>query len=59
MANMDQHLVKLATHDKHLLSDYMVDPKFLPHWLWSRLSMYSRTDWLAVSVVWPFLVLVY
>ena len=52
--NMDQHLVKLATHDKHLLSDYMVDPEIpFPHWLWSRLSMYSRTDWLAVSVVWP------
>ena len=26
--NMDQHLVKLATHDKHLLSDYMVDPEY-------------------------------
>jgi hypothetical protein len=21
--------------------------------MWSRLSMYSRTDWLALSVVWP------
>ena len=27
MAEMDQHLVKLATHDKHLLSDYMIDPE--------------------------------
>ena len=40
--------------DKHLLSDYLIDPEIpFAHWLWSRLSMYSRTDWLAISVVWP------
>ena len=54
MKDMDKSLVKLATKDKHLLSDYMIDPEIpFPHWLWSRLSMYSRTDWLAISVVWP------
>tara|TARA_B100000123_G_scaffold86049_1_gene62251 strand:- start:248 stop:1147 length:900 start_codon:yes stop_codon:yes gene_type:complete len=54
MTNMDKNLVKLATHDKHLLSDYLIDPEIpFAHWLWSRLSMYSRTDWLAISVVWP------
>lgn len=54
MRDMDKSLVKLATHDKHLLSDYMIDPEIpFAHWLWSRLSMYSRTDWLALSVVWP------
>ena len=54
MKDMDKSLVKVSTHDKHLLSDYMIDPEIpFPHWLWSRLSMYSRTDWLAISVVWP------
>jgi len=54
MKDMDKSLVKLATQDKHLLSDYMIDPEIpFAHWLWSRLSMYSRTDWLAISVVWP------
>lgn len=54
MAEMDKSLVSLSTKDKHLLSDYMIDPEIpFPHWLWSRLSMYSRTDWLAISVVWP------
>jgi len=54
MTDMDKHLVKLATHDKHLLRDFMIDPEIpFAHWLWSRLSMYSRTDWLALSVVWP------
>ena len=51
---MDKNLVKLATHDKHLLSDFTIDPEIpFAHWLWSRLSIYSRTDWLALSVVWP------
>ena len=54
LKNMDESLVKVATHDKHLLSDFMIDPEIpFAHWLWSRLSMYSRTDWLAISVVWP------
>lgn len=54
MKNMDKNLVALATHDKHLLSDFLIDPEIpFAHWLWSRLSMYSRTDWLAISVVWP------
>tara|TARA_B110000046_G_scaffold3077_2_gene3321 strand:+ start:7247 stop:8152 length:906 start_codon:yes stop_codon:yes gene_type:complete len=52
--DMDKNLVKLATHDKHLLSDFTIDPEIpFAHWLWSRLSIYSRTDWLALSVVWP------
>ena len=54
LKNMDESLVKVATHDKHLLSDFMIDPEIpFAHWLWSRLSMFSRTDWLAISVVWP------
>ena len=54
MKDMDKHLVKLATHDKHLLSDFIIDPEIpFAHWLWSRLSMYSKTSWLALSVVWP------
>ena len=54
MTDMDKHLVKLATDDKHLLSDFMIDPEIpFAHWLWSRLSMYSRTDWLSINVVWP------
>ena len=54
MHKMDESLVKVSTTDKHLLSDYLIDPEIpFGHWMWSRLSMYSRTDWLALSVVWP------
>ena len=52
--NMDQHLYYIATGDKYLLSDTKFDDTIpIPHWMWSRLSMYSKTDWLALSVVWP------
>ena len=54
LENMDKNLVKIATDDKHLMSDFLIDPEIpFAHWLWSRLSIYSRTDWLAISVVWP------
>ena len=54
MHKMDESLVKVASTDKHLLSDYLIDPEIpFGHWMWSRLSIYSRTDWLALSVVWP------
>ena len=54
LINIDEQYRKLATTDKHMLSDFLVDPEIpIAHWLWSRFSMYSRTDWLAVSVVWP------
>lgn len=52
--NMDEHLFKICTHDKHLFGELLVN-NYGPvaHWLWSRLSLYSKTDWLAFSVVWP------
>tara|TARA_B100001778_G_C18589104_1_gene631342 strand:- start:1394 stop:2281 length:888 start_codon:yes stop_codon:yes gene_type:complete len=54
MRNIDQDLLKIATHDKHLLSDFLLAPDIpFAHWIWSRLSLYSRTNWLAISVVWP------
>jgi len=54
MHKMDENLLKLSTEDKHLMSDYLVDTDLpFAHWLWSRLSMYTKTDWLALSVVWP------
>ena len=30
MKDMDKSLVKVSTHDKHLLSDYMIDEITLP-----------------------------
>jgi len=54
LKNIDHQMVKLATVDKHLLSDFLIDPEIpFAHWLWSRCSLYSKTDWLSISVVWP------
>tara|TARA_R110000772_G_C13205330_1_gene430473 strand:+ start:53 stop:952 length:900 start_codon:yes stop_codon:yes gene_type:complete len=52
--NIDNQMIRMATADKHLLSDFLIDPEIpFAHWLWSRCSLYSKTDWLAISVVWP------
>tara|TARA_B110000503_G_scaffold2966_1_gene3985 strand:+ start:1022 stop:1891 length:870 start_codon:yes stop_codon:yes gene_type:complete len=54
LKNMDNELIQLATVDKHLLSDFLVNPDIpFEHWLWSRCGVYSKTDWLSISVVWP------
>jgi hypothetical protein len=54
LINIDEQYRTVCTDDKHLLSDFLVDPEIpMAHWLWSRLSIYSKTDWLALSVVWP------
>jgi len=54
LKNMDNELIKLSSTDKHLLSDFLVNPEIpFEHWLWSRYSVYSKTDWLSISVVWP------
>ena len=51
---IDDQMLRMSTTDKHLLSDFLVDPEIpFAHWLWSRCSLYSKTDWLAISVVWP------
>ena len=54
LKNMDNELVKLSSTDKHLLSDFLVNSEVpFEHWIWSRCSMYSKTDWLSINVVWP------
>jgi len=54
LKNMDNELIKLSSTDKHLLSDFLVNSEIpFEHWLWSRFSVYSKTDWLSIGVVWP------
>ena len=54
MVNIDKHLFNICTKDKHLFGELLVNNYGpIAHWMWSRLSLYSKTDWLAFSVVWP------
>lgn len=52
--DIEQHCFKLATSDKALWKELEVaNFEHPPHWIWSKLSMYSRSDWLSFGVVWP------
>jgi hypothetical protein len=54
MNNMDEHMFKMCTRDKHLFGELLInDYKLIAHWMWHRLSLYSKTNWLSVGVVWP------
>ena len=54
LRNIDEHMFKILTTDKHLFSELLVNNYGpIAHWMWSRLSLYSQTDWLSIGVVWP------
>lgn len=52
--NIEEHCLKLATEHKQLWYELQVsefpEP---PHWIWNKLAMYSNTNMLSFSVVWP------
>lgn len=52
--NIEENCFRLATENKQLWYELEVSnfPQ-PPHWLWSKLAMYNRTNMLSFSVVWP------
>jgi hypothetical protein len=54
LENLRSNLIKLATVDKILLNDFNY-VKEIPetHWLWTRLSIYSKTNWDNFNLVSP------
>jgi hypothetical protein len=51
---MDDYLLDILTKDRYLFGELLVnDYHNVQHWLWNKLSLYNKTDWLAFSVVWP------
>jgi hypothetical protein len=52
--DISEHCFRLAGPNKQLWYEIEVS-KFThePHWVWNKLSMYSQTNWLSFSTVWP------
>ena len=52
--NIEDHCLKLASEHKQLWYELQVsDFPEPPHWIWNKLAMYSKTNMLSFSVVWP------
>jgi len=52
--NMYENCISLATEHKQLWYELEVSEfSQPPHWLWNKLAMYSKTNMLSFSVVWP------
>jgi len=54
--NMEENCLKVAGPDRPLFYELNVihrDRALVAHWMWTKLSHYSNTDWLSFSVVWP------
>ena len=52
--NMEEHCFKLATDHKSLWYELEISEfAHAPHWIWNKLAMYSKTNMLSFSVVWP------
>lgn len=54
--NMEEHCLKVAGPDRPLFYELNVihrDRALVAHWMWTKLSHYSSTDWLSFGVVWP------
>jgi hypothetical protein len=51
---MYENCISLATEHKQLWYELEVSEfSQPPHWLWNKLAMYSKTNMLSFSVVWP------
>ncbi len=54
LKNLDDNLVNVCTKYKFLFGERLIESSSpIAHWMWHRLSMESKVDWLAISVVWP------
>jgi hypothetical protein len=52
--NIEENCIKLATTNKALWYELEVSEfDHAPHWIWNKLAMYSKTNMLSFSVVWP------
>lgn len=52
--NIEENCIKLATINKALWYELEVSEfDHAPHWIWNKLAMYSKTNMLSFSVVWP------
>lgn len=52
--NMEQHCFWLASSHKHLWNELEVaNFEAPPHWVWAKLSHFSKTNWLSFTTVWP------
>lgn len=52
--NLDENCYKLATSHKFLWNELnLIDDIMVPHWVWNKTSLFSKTNWLSFSVAWP------
>lgn len=52
--NIEQNCFKLITDHKALWYELEISEfHHVPHWIWNKLAMYSKTNMLSFSVVWP------
>ena len=52
--NIYNNCVDLATKDKSLFHELTIaDHTYVAHWLWNKISNYSKSNWLSFAVVWP------
>lgn len=52
--DIEENCIRLATKDKALWYELEVSNfSQPPHWIWNKLAMYSKTNMLSFSVVWP------
>tara|TARA_B110000858_G_scaffold152983_1_gene174354 strand:+ start:1984 stop:2889 length:906 start_codon:yes stop_codon:yes gene_type:complete len=54
LSKLDENLVTICTKDKYLFGERLLESSApIAHWMWTRLSLTPKVDWLATSVVWP------
>lgn len=52
--NLEENCYKLASTHKFLWNELnLIDDIMVPHWVWNKTSLFSKTDWLSFSVTWP------
>ena len=53
-SNIEEYCFNLATEHKQLWYELEVSEFYHhPHWIWNKMAMYSKTNMLSFSVVWP------
>ena len=54
LKNLDDNLINVCTKYKFLFGERLIESSSpIAHWMWHRLSLEAKVDWLAISVVWP------
>jgi hypothetical protein len=52
--NIYKNCIDIATKDKALFYELTItDHQYITHWIWNKISNYSKSNWLSFSIVWP------